>query len=652
MKKHILLGLLVVPFFGMAQTSNKSEVTKKVNMNDVQTATDNQTTATSTSSTTTETTEAKQAKVQNYSAVKIGETFYDLQTNASIGRRVVLHSDGSVSAVWTTSNVAANGWPNRGSGYNHNDGTSWGMVSSDRIENSTRTGWPSIGVIDGKEFIISHESNNGGFGISMNGSVGSTSFTTEKALDDERVNENRVPIWGRAAAGGDYIHLISNYWFSEDNNVPRVTMNGVQSPTTYTRMYKGPDSIEVFHSTLPGYDSTRLTFGGGDTYAIDVQDSVVAIAIGGRVGEVHSVYLWKSTDYGRTWEIKDVDKYPYYGNLNGLYGDTVWVNDGSVDVMIDDNNNAHVAWGAIRITENDTTDDEGTYVFYPYQAGLFHWSEEFDVVNRCGALIDADMNGEQNINEETITALNANGEIPTGLDGSTIPFFAARYGSTGIITHPSLSMDANGNVFVVYSAPIEYDIHPRQANYRDILVSYSDDGGQTWYGPQNIVQSRGYEDVFGCVAKRSNDFLHLIYQTDVIPGTHLQNDGTAGLHPNDKCDINYIAVPVSDILNDVIGQNTLNTEEVYKEENVFVVSQNYPNPFNGTTEVVIYLRNQSDINVTITDVTGKVVSEVNYGTLTPGNHELEMDASGFESGVYFYTVRSGSNAVTRKMQVH
>lgn len=652
MKKQILLGLLAIPIVGFAQTSNNKEVTQKANVYNVPVATDSETNATSTSSGTDESVnQNKQAKVQNYSAVKIGETYYDLQTNASIGRRVVLHADGTVSAVWTTSNVAANGWPNRGSGYNHYDGSSWSMVSSERIESSTRTGWPSIGVLDGKEFVISHESSTGGFGISMNGSIGSNSWSTEKALDDERTNENRVPIWGRAASGGDYIHLISNYWFSEDNNVPRVFMNGVGSPTTYTRMYKGPDSIEVFHSTLPGYDTTRLTFGGGDSYAIDVKDSVVAIAIGGR-SPLHSVYLWKSTDYGKTWDIMDVDKYPYYGNLNGLYGDTLFVNDGSVDVMIDDNNYAHVAWGGIRVTENDTTDDEGTYVFYPYQAGLFHWSEEFDVVNRCGALIDADMNGEQNINEETITALNANGEIPTGLDGSSIPFFAARYGGTGIISHPSLSMDANGNMFVVYSAPIEYDIHPRQANYRDILVSYSDDGGQTWYGPQNIVQSRGFEDVFGCVAKRSNDFLHLIYQTDVIPGTHLQNDGTAGLHPNDKCDINYIAVPVSDILNDVIGQNTLNTEEVYKEENVFVVSQNYPNPFNGSTEVVIYLRDKSNINVTITDVAGKVISTTDFGNMSAGNHSLELDATGFRSGVYFYTVQSGSNAVTRKMQVY
>ena len=45
----------------------------------------------------------KRKKAVNYDYIDLGSTYYDLQTNSSPGRRILLHSDGTVSAVWTTS---------------------------------------------------------------------------------------------------------------------------------------------------------------------------------------------------------------------------------------------------------------------------------------------------------------------------------------------------------------------------------------------------------------------------------------------------------------------------------------------------------------------------------------------------------------------
>ena len=63
-------------------------------------------------------TNLKDKKGKPYQYTTLGETYYDLQTNASPGRRVVLHADGTVSAVWTASADDATNLPNRGSGYN------------------------------------------------------------------------------------------------------------------------------------------------------------------------------------------------------------------------------------------------------------------------------------------------------------------------------------------------------------------------------------------------------------------------------------------------------------------------------------------------------------------------------------------------------
>ena len=45
----------------------------------------------------------KRKKAVNYDYIDLGDTYYDLQTNSSPGRRIILHNDGTVSAVCTTS---------------------------------------------------------------------------------------------------------------------------------------------------------------------------------------------------------------------------------------------------------------------------------------------------------------------------------------------------------------------------------------------------------------------------------------------------------------------------------------------------------------------------------------------------------------------
>lgn len=153
-------------------------------------------------------------KHPNYSAILIGNTYYDLQTNASVGRRVLLHDAHQVSAVWTTASVSEAGWPSRGIGYNHKASTNWGLPVNTRIE-SQRTGWPSIGILkDGNtnyEFTMGHIATTGGWVLSKNSSIGNTSFSNQTTVLTQL--NNKVSIWGRAASNNkNYIHLVSNYY--------------------------------------------------------------------------------------------------------------------------------------------------------------------------------------------------------------------------------------------------------------------------------------------------------------------------------------------------------------------------------------------------------------------------------------------------------
>jgi len=87
------------------------------------------------------------------SFVRIGSTYYDLQSNYSTAHRVVMHKDQAISAAWTTSYSGAQGFPGRGTGYNFRTAAGvWGQSDSSRVEN-VRTGWPCIGVLSMGMFI-------------------------------------------------------------------------------------------------------------------------------------------------------------------------------------------------------------------------------------------------------------------------------------------------------------------------------------------------------------------------------------------------------------------------------------------------------------------------------------------------------------------
>ncbi len=176
-------------------------------------------------------------KHPGYSAVLIGKTFYDLQTNASVGRRVLLHDASQISAVWTTSSIGEANWPTRGTGYNHKATATWPAAVNNRLE-SQRTGWPSIGILEKAgtkyEFVMGHVSATGGWIMSKNAAIGSSTFGNETTVLLQQ--NSKVAIWGRAASNNkSIIHLVSNYFADVANGVPLVKIKGVSSPSTYCR---------------------------------------------------------------------------------------------------------------------------------------------------------------------------------------------------------------------------------------------------------------------------------------------------------------------------------------------------------------------------------------------------------------------------------
>ena len=82
----------------------------------------------------------------------------------------------------------------------------------------------------------------------------------------------------------------------------------------------------------------------------------------------------------------------------------------------------------------------------------------------------------------------------------------------------------------------------------------------------------------------------------------------------------------------------------------FSLYQNYPNPFNPGTIINFAIKSSSYIQVKIFDVQGREVASLNNKTLPSGNYDLKFDASGLNSGIYFYSLfADGVRMETKRM---
>ena len=98
--------------------------------------------------------------------------------------------------------------------------------------------------------------------------------------------------------------------------------------------------------------------------------------------------------------------------------------------------------------------------------------------------------------------------------------------------------------------------------------------------------------------------------------------------------------------------NEVASIEQHKEQKLpekFVLHQNYPNPFNPTTIINYELPITNEVELSIYNLLGqKVVTLVSKKQIA-GHHQVEWDASGFASGVYYYRIEAGEFVDVKKM---
>jgi photosystem II stability/assembly factor-like uncharacterized protein len=79
------------------------------------------------------------------------------------------------------------------------------------------------------------------------------------------------------------------------------------------------------------------------------------------------------------------------------------------------------------------------------------------------------------------------------------------------------------------------------------------------------------------------------------------------------------------------------------------LGQNYPNPFNPITNIKFQVDKTNFANLTVYDISGRVVADLVNGLLKPGVYEVEWDAGKYASGIYFYKLETENFIDSKKM---
>jgi endonuclease/exonuclease/phosphatase family metal-dependent hydrolase len=77
----------------------------------------------------------------------------------------------------------------------------------------------------------------------------------------------------------------------------------------------------------------------------------------------------------------------------------------------------------------------------------------------------------------------------------------------------------------------------------------------------------------------------------------------------------------------------------------FELYQNYPNPFNPSTSIQYAVSSRQFVSLKVYDVLSNEVATLVNEELLAGEYEIEFDARGLASGIYFYQLRAGGSEI-------
>lgn len=206
---------------------------------------------------------------------------------------------------------------------------------------------------------------------------------------------------------------------------------------------------------------------------------------------------------------------------------------------------------------------------------------------------------------------------------------------TSQIAMPSISVDPEGNLVVIYVGYDDTDLSSEGLCVGDLFWTLRPNSGQEWLEPLNITETHSPDclpgdclsEIFPSTAEVMTDSVHLTYVMQKLA------EGQDTVY--------YMPVEVSTVPLDVDSR-----EDVPRS---FKLYGNYPNPFNSSTTIRFETVEDGYANLAIYDITGAKVATLVNGEMEAGVHAVNWDSGDAASGVYYFSLKANGEESARKM---
>ncbi|MGC8864434.1 MAG: T9SS type A sorting domain-containing protein [Bacteroidales bacterium] len=553
----------------------------------------------------------------------LGTTNYDLQSNScSPYGRLYVYPDGTKAGVWTIGkNPTA--YPDRGTGYNYYNGTQWGPDPTARIE-TVKTGWPSYAPCGPNgEIVIAHQSGTKGLWVAKRENKG-TGTWTEKELAAPAGASGLL--WPRMISTGpdhNTIHVIA---LTAPTANGGTVYQGLDGAVIYCKSEDGGETFGQWQ-LFPELSSSYYLGFGGDSYSFLIPyENHIAFVI---ADNDKDLIIMHSADNGDTWEKTIVWEHPYPFFSSSMVTDKFYCPDGSAHGAIDKYGRIHLAFGVNRAY----SDGSGSF-WFPWVDGVAYWNS--DMPTWLGGDTSA-LNPDTLYNHGNLIGwmqdINGNGELDlVSLGGGYSLYYLSP------TSMPQLIYDNENDILYCAFVSVTETFNNGTQDYRHIWARISYDNGATWGDFIDLTGGIFHifdECVFPSISPTfDNGRPALIYQRDNEPGLSVRGD-------SDPPTTNYITYMVID---NYVGVNDSQKTNIN-------VSQNYPNPAHGLTRVMVNTNANTNLSLTLTNLAGQKVMEINKGQVNAGTHIFDINTHGLTPGIYFYTVNAGTQKTTLKMMV-
>ncbi len=213
-------------------------------------------------------------------------------------------------------------------------------------------------------------------------------------------------------------------------------------------------------------------------------------------------------------------------------------------------------------------------------------------------------------------------------------------------TRRSTDLNTNGDRIYIFSEKFNVD-SLRWENQSRANFNYSNDGIQTSYLFEVWVDSTwvNAQRLLSDIDLNGNNTYQSMQYWD--NGVWVPSFSSRTIVISDKLSFWFLAEEVFAYY----GNPATAINGLYEHPTKFSIEQNYPNPFNPTTRIKYQVVSSQNVLIKVFDALGNEITTLVNEQKLSGVHEVEFNAAGLSSGIYFYSVQTKGFFETKKMML-